>query len=70
MSPLLLLDDVSLPPEILSAFQSIQGTYSVLNKMFPVDSLLVIFISVVTIEVGVGFYKFTMWLIRRIPGQG
>lgn len=68
LSPFTVLNDVSLDPGLAHAIGNVQSLYSSLDPIFPVGVLLTILGIVVSVELAILTYKFTMWLIRKVPG--
>jgi hypothetical protein len=67
LSPILNRPDASFPQGLLDAVNNVQGFYSSLNPIFPVDALLVCIGIIVALEAVLLVYKAMMWLIKKIP---
>jgi len=68
-SPLRLLDNATLPPEIFNSLAEVGGYLGAMEIFFPVGTLLAILGFTLTIEAFILGYKALMWVIRRIPTQ-
>ena len=66
-SPLRLFSDVSLPAGLTAAISNFNAYISGLDFIFPISTLLAIFILLLTIEGFIFSYKIVMWLIKKIP---
>lgn len=67
VSPLRLLDDATIPPDI-SASISQAGVYiGNINAVFPVLTVLLIVSAVLTIEGLIILYKSIKWAYQKIP---
>lgn len=64
------LPDVSLSANFAGAVVTANGYLAALTQILPIATVLAIFFIVLTIEGLIFAYKSTMWVIRRIPGQG
>jgi len=67
ISPLLLLPNASLPPEIGEAISSVGGKLAAIDMIIPVDTILAILGSFIAIEAAIFVYKTIMWVIKKIP---
>lgn len=68
-SPFRLLPDVTLPVGFTSAITTANGYIKSLDQIVPIDTLLVLIALYVSIELAYFGYKFTMWVIKRLPTQ-
>ena len=66
-SPLTLLSDVSIPPEIEAGLGTAGSVIHGLADIFPVFVLIVIFGVYIVVEFAIFVYKGIMWLIKKIP---
>ena len=67
-SPLRLLPDVTLPAGLTAAVATASGYISSMNSFLPVDTLLQIFFTIISIELLVLTYRLIVWVITKIPG--
>lgn len=67
LSPFLLQSDVVLPEGFTQAIHNVQGIYSSVSPVFPLGTLLAIIALVVSVELAILAYKFTTWIIKKVP---
>lgn len=67
ISPLTLLNDVVLDPNIISAVSNINGIIATVNPVFPITTLFSILAIITGIELAIFIYKGIYWLIKKIP---
>ena len=60
--------DVVLSPNIASAISAVSGSYSALNGIFPIDTLLAIVAFDLTFELAYFVYKLIRWGYQKVPG--
>lgn len=68
LSPFSSLPNATIPGGLQTALVNVRGLYTSLDPIFPIATLLVVLSIVVSVELAILTYKFTMWLIRKIPG--
>jgi hypothetical protein len=68
LSPLLLLQDVALSPDLTAGVANIVAPLNSIDVIFPVFQLLAIVAVWLTVEGGIFTYKGIMWVIKKIPG--
>jgi hypothetical protein len=67
-TPLRVLSDVSLSSDISAAISSLNTYISAMDFIFPVNTFLIVFGVILTLEGFIAIYKLIMWVIRKIPG--
>ena len=67
LSPLSLLPDATIPPDLLTAISNASGYLTVFNSFVPVTTLLAVVSAVLVVEGFIIGYKVIMWLIKKIP---
>jgi len=68
LSPLRLLDDVTLNSSIATNIATYNGYLGTADQFFPAYTLVVIFAIIIGIEFAIFTYKGIMWLVRKVPG--
>lgn len=67
LSPLTLLNDVSLTGSFASAITTANGYISVVDSILPLTTLLIIMGLFFVIEGGIFGFKLLTWIIKKIP---
>lgn len=67
--PIRSLADVSLPSDIASSISTVAGYLGSIDSFIPIGTILTIFGTILSIELGIFTYKIIMWLIKRLPTQ-
>lgn len=66
-SPLRLLNDVTIDSGITSAVIQAKSYLSIVDPLVPMSTLLIVFGSMLGIEIIIASYKLIMWVIKKIP---
>jgi hypothetical protein len=66
-SPLLLLGDATLDPNVQASLSNIMGYIELVDLVFPVATMFACLGVFLAFEVALFSYKGIMWLIRKIP---
>jgi len=69
LSPIFLLDDVSVNSNFASAIATVNSYLSNINNVFPLNTLLIIIFLILGIELSIATYKLIMWGLKRLPTQ-
>jgi len=67
LTPIRLLPDASLPEEITNAITQAGQTLTAVESIIPVNTILLVLTSFLTIEASIFVYKVIMWVIKKIP---
>jgi len=67
LTPIKLLDDVSLDPNVHNSILTARTYLANINIVLPVSTILAILGIILTIETFILLYKAVNWLIRKIP---
>jgi len=68
LSPLLLLDDATLPAGLTTALQTASTYLANVDIIFPVSTMLTILGLFLAIEAVILIYHIILFVIRKIPG--
>lgn len=67
ISPITLLPDVTLSPDLSNAIANIQGILSTVDPLFPLATMFACLGILVAVELAIFAYKAIYWLIKKIP---
>lgn len=67
VQPLMNAADVVLPANLTTAIANVEGFWSTVNPVFPLDSLLAVLGILIGVEIAIFAYKGIYWLIKKIP---
>lgn len=68
ITPILALPDVTLPNFILSNIQMAGNWISIFNNFLPIENIIIIIASFLSIETLLFAYKVIKWIYIKIPG--
>ena len=68
LSPLRLLDDVTLSSSITNNIAEFNHYLGTAEQLFPAYTLITIFGIIIGIEFAIFTYKGIMWIVKKVPG--